>query len=323
MESDGDDAVDDDTADLGARSAFFRDEPRASAGKPGARGQIDTAAPAAATVEAATYVGNEACVTCHEEQANHLANTQHGKDAFARLSNHGCETCHGPGSKHAEDPDNKAYQPKVDGLSKAAQSAVCQNCHSGGKQFFWAGSRHETRGLSCLDCHSVHSFKSEKAQLKSASAMEQCFDCHKNTRAETWKTSHHPIREGKISCADCHNPHGTETPKMIMAASVNEQCYSCHAEKRGPFLWEHAPVRESCLNCHTPHGSNHLKLQKTSVPYLCQQCHSNTRHPGTLYDATTLGDAARASNRIFNRACLDCHAAIHGSNHPSSPYLAH
>ena len=138
-----------------------------------------------------------------------------------------------------------------------------------------------------------------------------------------WKNSHHPIREGKISCTDCHNPHGTQTRSLIKAASVNEQCYTCHAEKRGPFLWEHAPVRESCLNCHTPHGSNHQKLQKTATPYLCQQCHSNTRHPGTLYDATTLADQSRASNRIFNRACLDCHSAVHGSNNPSSPYLGH
>jgi DmsE family decaheme c-type cytochrome len=159
--------------------------------------------------------------------------------------------------------------------------------------------------------------------------MEQCFSCHKDTRAEAWKTSHHPIREGKVSCADCHNPHGTATPKMILAASVNDQCYSCHAEKRGPFLWEHPPVRESCLNCHTPHGSNHLKLQRTSVPFLCQQCHANTRHPGTLYDGLRLPTLENeppnplASNRLFNRACLDCHAAIHGSNHPSSPYLAH
>jgi DmsE family decaheme c-type cytochrome len=116
---------------------------------------------------------------------------------------------------------------------------------------------------------------------------------------------------------------------MVKAASVNDQCYSCHAEKRGPFIWEHAPVRENCLTCHTPHGSNHLKLQKTSVPFLCQQCHSNTRHPGTLYDGLrvpTLEDERPnplASNRLFNRACLDCHPAIHGSNHPSAPYLGH
>jgi DmsE family decaheme c-type cytochrome len=274
----------------------------------------------------ATYVGTDACVTCHGEVADHLAGTPHGKAAFAKLSTNGCETCHGPGSAHADDPDNVALHPRIDRLSAQAQSAICQNCHNGGQQFFWEGSKHDTRGLSCQDCHSVHSPKAEKAQLKAATELEQCFSCHKDTRAETWKTSHHPIREGKIGCADCHNPHGAAAPKMVRQASINEQCYTCHAEKRGPFLWEHAPVRENCLTCHSPHGSNHLKLQKTSVPYVCQQCHSNTRHPGTLYDAfraPTLENPATGSNRLFNRACLDCHSAIHGSNHPSSPYLAH
>jgi DmsE family decaheme c-type cytochrome len=293
-----------------------------AAGAGGAAPQAP-AAPVAPAAAAATFVGSDVCASCHDQAAEHLAKTPHGKAAFAHLSANGCETCHGPGSAHVANPDDPALQPRIDRLAPPEQSKICVTCHSGSEQFFWRGSRHETRGLSCITCHSVHSFKSERAQLKTPTAMEQCFTCHKDTRAETWKNSHHPIREGKISCADCHNPHGTQTAKMIRGASVNEQCYTCHTEKRGPFLWEHAPVRESCLNCHTPHGSNHQKLQKTSVPYLCQQCHSNTRHPGTLYDGSTLADQARASNRIFNRACVDCHSAIHGSNHPSSPYLAH
>jgi DmsE family decaheme c-type cytochrome len=274
----------------------------------------------------AAYAGNDACVACHSDVADHLAKTPHGTNAFDHLSNLGCETCHGPAAAHTEDPDNPDLRPRVDKLTAAQQSAVCATCHDGSAQFFWKGSKHQTRGLSCLSCHSVHAAKSQKAQLTAATEAEQCFTCHKDVRAETWKNSHHPIREGKISCADCHNPHGSATPKMVRAASVNDQCYSCHAEKRGPFLWEHPPVRENCLNCHTPHGSNHLKLQKTSVPYLCQQCHSNTRHPGTLYDGfrvPTLENPAQGSNRVFNRACLDCHAAVHGSNHPSSPYLGH
>jgi DmsE family decaheme c-type cytochrome len=287
---------------------------------PGAAAPQPPPTPADQPAAAPTYVGSDVCATCHSETADHLAKTPHGKQAFASLSVHGCETCHGPGSAHVEDPDNPALRPKVTKLTSRQQSAVCQSCHSGHNQFFWKGSKHESRGLSCLSCHSIHSFKSENAQLKAVSTTEACVSCHKDVRAEMWKNSHHPMREGKMSCADCHNPHGSPTPKMIKAASVNDQCYTCHAEKRGPFLWEHAPVRESCL---TPHGSNHIKLQKTSVPYLCQQCHSNTRHPGTLYDGTTLADAGRASNRLFNRACLDCHAAIHGSNHPSSPYLGH
>jgi DmsE family decaheme c-type cytochrome len=273
-----------------------------------------------------TFVGDETCTTCHEDQMNTLAGTAHASPAFGKLATNGCESCHGPGSAHADDPDNEALRPTLARLNPSERSAVCQSCHDGGKQFFWQGSTHDNRNVACSDCHSVHAAKSDKALLVAGSTMEQCFSCHKNIRAELWKNSHHPIREGKVSCADCHNPHGTQTAKMVIGESVNELCYNCHTEKRGPFLWEHAPVRENCLTCHTPHGSNHIKLQKTSVPYLCQQCHSNTRHPGTLYDNTRLpspDNPATGSNRIFNRACLDCHATIHGSNHPSSPYLGY
>lgn len=272
---------------------------------------------------AAVYAGVEMCVTCHGEYEQQLAATAHGRQHFASLGSRGCETCHGPAATHADNPDDPALFPRVDKLPAARQIAVCQQCHRTGAQMFWQGSEHENRGLACSTCHSVHAPKSAAGQLKSVTVAEQCFTCHKDVRAETWKTSHHPIREGKIGCEDCHNPHGTTTESMITAVSVNDQCYSCHAEKRGPFLWEHPPVREGCLNCHVPHGSNHLKLQRTSVPFICQQCHLNTRHPGTMYDGNALAGGARASNRDFNRACLDCHASIHGSNHPSSPYLGH
>jgi DmsE family decaheme c-type cytochrome len=261
------------------------------------------------------------CAECHEDTVGAFLQTPHGREAFTKLSSKGCETCHAGAPAHLASPMDKDQRPSMKGLSAAKLSETCQQCHSGGPQAMWDGSRHETRGLSCLDCHSVHSAKSNEAQLKEATAMDTCFACHKDVRAETRRTSHHPIREGKIGCNDCHNPHGSTTPKLLVAASTNDQCYQCHTEKRGPFLWEHAPVREDCTTCHTPHGSNHAKLQKTAVPYLCQQCHSNTRHPGTLYDANTLAGAVRPSNREFNRGCLNCHSAIHGSNHPSGPYL--
>ena len=72
-------------------------------------------------------------------------------------------------------------------------------------------------------------------------------------------------------CSDCHNPMGGPgDTKALKEFTVNETCYNCHADKRGPLLWEHQPVRENCLNCHTPHGSNQprLMIEPTSLPLL-------------------------------------------------------
>jgi DmsE family decaheme c-type cytochrome len=189
---------------------------------------------------------------------------------------------------------------------------------------------HERRGVSCASCHSVHAFKSDHAQLKQARDSETCFSCHKEIRAKTMRTSHHPVREGKLDCASCHDPHDGTSPRMIKTAWITETCLTCHTEKRGPFLWEHAPVRENCASCHDPHGSNHDKLLVAKQPFLCQRCHLNTRHPGTLYDGgNTLAGALVAtasgtptvSNRAVEHACKNCHQNVHGGNAPSGPYF--
>jgi DmsE family decaheme c-type cytochrome len=101
---------------------------------------------------------------------------------------------------------------------------------------------------------------------------------------------------------------------MIAAASVNDKCYECHTEKRGPFLWEHEPVRESCVTCHDPHGSTNDRLLVAKVPMLCQRCHIGTRHPSTIYDSLSIQNK---SVRVVDRGCVNCHSQIHGSNHPS------
>jgi DmsE family decaheme c-type cytochrome len=124
-----------------------------------------------------------------------------------------------------------------------------------------------------------------------------------------------------MNCASCHDPHDSTKPKMVSAESINEKCLTCHTEKRGPFLWEHAPVRENCLNCHDPHGSNHEKLLAAKQPFLCQRCHLNTRHPGTLYDLRNTVTGANVTNRAVEHACKNCHQNVHGTNAPSGPYL--
>ena len=99
-----------------------------------------------------------------------------------------------------------------------------------------------------------------------------------------------PVREGKLQCTSCHNPHGTANDKLLKEATVNEVCYTCHAEKRGPYLFEHAPARDNCLSCHEPlrgescgvcheQATSHelaTPLPSDHVPGMnCRQCHGN------------------------------------------------
>ncbi len=280
--------------------------------------------------EESSYVGSDTCATCHEEIYKNYAQSLHGIKADSRTPEamQGCETCHGPGGAHADAGGGKGIGGLI-ALGKSAPTPaekkieICMQCHDKGKVVLWDGSAHDSRDLVCGDCHSIHS--GNPKNLSERYETKVCVQCHKKVLAELKRQSHHPIREGKITCSNCHNPHGSVTDGLIAANYVNEKCWGCHAEIRGPYFWEHAPVTEDCMTCHTPHGSVHSKLLAGKLPYICQRCHSNSRHPGTLYALST--DEAGQSvynvniNRLFYRSCLNCHVTIHGSNHPSGKSL--
>ncbi len=258
------------------------------------------------------------CKTCHEEAVTAVQRTRHGG------LEQQCASCHGPLDEHLKSNLEKGEPGPVIKLSKASAGDInktCLGCHEKANQANWAGSTHDRRKLACTSCHSIHEYKSDHAQLKTARDSENCFTCHPAMRAKSLRTSHHPLREGKIECASCHNPHDSTRPKMIKAEWTTELCLGCHTEKRGPFLWEHAPVRENCVLCHDPHGSNHDKLLVAKLPFLCQRCHLNTRHPGTLYDGTNSASGVNITNRAVEHACKNCHQNVHGGNAPSGPYL--
>jgi DmsE family decaheme c-type cytochrome len=208
------------------------------------------------------------------------------------------------GAKHASAPDT--------------QNDSCLACHKSGLRMHWAGSEHQMRDLTCSNCHQTHAPRDPV--LTKVTQPDVCYACHKTQRAQMHRISTHPILAGKVACADCHNPHGSTGPKLLVKNSVNETCYTCHAEKRGPFLWEHAPVREDCTNCHKPHGSNQVALLKARVPWLCQQCHLAPQHPSSAYSGTGLpGTPPSGAQQMLGKGCLNCHSQVHGSNHPSGP----
>jgi DmsE family decaheme c-type cytochrome len=235
-----------------------------------------------------------------------------------------CAACHGDPAEHLKSNMEKGEPGPIVKLTHASPEDVnktCLTCHDKGRQANWPGGVHDRRNVACTSCHSIHAFKSDKAQLKATRDSEACFSCHPAIRAKTLRSSHHPVREGRLECASCHDPHDSTRPKMIKAEWTTELCLGCHTEKRGPFLWEHAPVRENCVLCHDPHGSNHDKLLVAKQPFLCQRCHLNTRHPGTLYDGVNTVSGGNLSNRAVEHACKNCHQNVHGGNAPSGPYL--
>ncbi|PKL85175.1 MAG: hypothetical protein CVV22_09095 [Ignavibacteriae bacterium HGW-Ignavibacteriae-1] len=256
----------------------------------------------------ATFVKDKnVCLSCHEESANKYKHTSHSR-AFefskeGTLESKDCESCHGPRSKHIEDPDGSLT------FTEEQYSKVCMQCHQDNSRMYWSGSIHKSSDVNCVTCHSVMEQKSDEFLLSKNSQTEVCSECHTDVKAKMNKTSHHPVKEGLMDCSSCHNAHGAPGTGMLVKGTINETCYTCHQDKRGPFTWEHAPVREDCSNCHEPHGSNNRNLLTTQNASLCVSCHQYGGHINQY-----------RYNRVstpYGNGCVNCHMTVHGSNHPS------
>jgi DmsE family decaheme c-type cytochrome len=277
-------------------------------------------------VQAEYSKGANQCMACHregrEEAAHEVFLTPMGisdsKDSPFADGRHDCETCHGPSNSHrSRQEDGSRLQPAITFNEKTpvvTQNEICMACHTDATMVHWPGSTHEEEDVACASCHEVHAAR-DPAMDKLAQ-QEKCFSCHPRTRSETFRASSHPLRFGEMTCTDCHNPHDGSNDFLLKHSSINDTCYSCHAEKRGPFLWEHAPVSEDCGLCHNAHGSNHSALLKQRPPLLCQQCHAPGGHASTGY-TTELAENSFQQRFILGQSCSNCHAQVHGSNHPS------
>ena len=275
--------------------------------------------------------GDAKCTRCHDENDDYpvlaIGKTRHGVMADKRTPT--CTSCHGESKAHVDNPGGKAERPKPDRVFKVnnettppeVQTAACLTCHQGDARIYWQGSGHERSQLSCASCHTIHAARDQVTVKETQAGV--CFTCHKDKQADIFRFSTHPLRTGQMACSSCHAPHGSPGEHNLIKTSVNETCYTCHADKRGPFLWEHPPVREDCALCHNPHGANNPAMLLVRPPYLCQQCHVAPFHPSTLYSGNNLPGAptGAAFDKMLGQQCANCHSKVHGSNHPSGARL--
>ena len=266
------------------------------------------------------------CLGCHVETGRVLDIffSPHGSadDPLSPMNQGQCESCHGNNDAHLGDPD--ILPPEVTFKKKWStppekQDAACLKCHNDSKRMHWPGDAHPRNDVNCVDCHTIHARKDPV--LTREGELRVCGACHSDVRGQMLKVSTHPMSKLDMRCSSCHAVHGSLNEGTMKRLTLNQTCYECHADRRGPFLWEHAPVREQCTHCHVPHGSNNRSMLRTRVPFLCQQCHSMAGHPSSELAPDGTSSGHTNSKFMLVKGCLNCHPAVHGSNHPSGVKL--
>ena len=213
------------------------------------------------------------------------------------VGNPACAECHGniarnfPGSAHARIHLDPGHGPGQTG---------CESCHGPGSLHIAGGGG---RG---------------KHILNPGKDPRQCLECHRQTEAEFQLPQHHPVMEGKLNCAQCHDPHGSDILKRgggLMMARVNESCGQCHREQTRLFAFEHPALREGCTTCHNPHGSIHSKLLTQADLNLCLRCHAQVQGASVARGSIYIGNVDHTAYvRMGTCWSSGCHTAIHGSN---------
>ena len=230
-------------------------------------------------VPGAKYVGSADCEQCHDEicrsfkTADHARLVAQGKNGLGA----GCESCHGPCSLH-EDSGGDVKPP-----------------------FIFAAGRLQPEALS------------GRFPLDPARSVENtCYQCHMDVRGQFNLPNHHPVPEGRMSCIECHPPHGGAAMAGggTRLLSLNDNCVRCHPSQQGPFVFEHEALREGCVTCHSPHGSVNDKLLTERNANLCLKCHFQQVQNGAIL----IGGVDHTS-RLSQGACWSagCHEADHGS----------
>jgi len=204
----------------------------------------------------------------------------------------------------------------------------CETCHEDKTRDFHTATHARLtsdngKEIGCESCHGPGSKHVEAGGgrvgiINPRRSPETCFQCHQDVRAQFALPHRHPVLEGKISCADCHEPHKGPALKSggTQLAGTNETCFKCHSVQRGPFVFEHEALRQGCNTCHQPHGSVNQRMLTERNQTLCLKCHFQEQKAAGII---VIGGRDHTSS-LTRGACWSagCHEAVHGSQTSSS-----
>lgn len=209
-------------------------------------------------------------------------------------------------------------------------SETCSGCHEDEYRYF-SLSDHSRVSIrisdedaeageaeSCETCHGPGSSHVEDYGNKDKiilSDPETCFSCHLDIKGQFLLQHHHPVREGIMTCSDCHSMHGDDvraTGRQLLMGAY-EKCFNCHKDQKGPFVFVHDVMRDGCGACHNPHGSINDKLLIAGQTTTCMNCHWEVKFNTAQGNLGSFPHGFMAGIGA-GEECIDCHTAPHGSN---------
>jgi len=162
------------------------------------------------------------CLSCHTTGYNSFT----GQFVLAGVT---CEACHGP------------YRPghPEESMQVAASEDLCGTCHTR-THSEWASSNHSQVGVSCADCHEVHTQKTRSSEVANA----LCAGCHEGQTQDTTHRIHVHVETG-IHCTACHLARASDDSSDMVKGQVAtghsfvvavSTCDDCHPSPVGPGI---------------------------------------------------------------------------------------
>ena len=190
------------------------------------------------------------CQACHtvNNLGNAVADTAAGwrttKDA--RYHDVQCESCHGPGLPHVQTPVRGQMLASIRADTGKAVTNGCSECHSGTHHPFveeWRKSRHATSYTR------AYNGATATAPEVPGGPRAACQSCHIGQRAlDAWGANTNYVEKSAgqtaatglgVTCAVCHDPHGTPNTKNLRFAVDSRDpdsnlCMKCHLRRSVP-----------------------------------------------------------------------------------------
>ncbi|WP_028313602.1 multiheme c-type cytochrome [Desulfatibacillum aliphaticivorans] len=215
--------------------------------------------------------------------------------------------------------------------SMSKEAMACLQCHKTehpGLFADWAGSRHASANITCLDCHQAEEHDADVSQIHykqyergdnpwgskeyrvpvaAAVTPKDCSRCHPDEAVQYSKSKHANTTE-IIWKIDPWLNNGMNSDLERQAG-----CLYCHGTvlkikdgKLDPSTWPNVGVGRvnldgslgSCTSCHTRHRFSVMEARK---PEACGQCHLGPDHPQIeIYTESKHGDIYSAFGDDYN-----------------------